>query len=379
MRDVALASGYGSIRRFNATFLKTYGRSADEPAQGVPKDCGFFPTANIDFLLRFRPPFCWTALLEFLAPRAIPGVEIVEGETYRRVFSLHNHRRLDKAAFEKQLRIDSAQHSFPLNRNGSFSSWSGHEVYLISPQTPVRLPLTFAATPGWPAASPPGRSWVPRLLDGFELAIRAILGQQVTVQGATTLAGRLVQAFVALNTKNGSFLTHLFPSPESLARPTCAASDCREHGRAASAASRKRFAMARLFFQVWRMSRISSTASRTARNWRLDGAVRSHARARRTRRLPRSDLGLLRATACAIRGSCWLVPRAGDRGAPMPQCILWQPELPRDRFCRSAAFCRAQLANGSTGVEARLGVAERSFRNCTYPPYRKLNMRMTAQ
>src|ERR1700694_2366075 len=90
MQEVAIASGFGSVRRFNAMFLKTYGRTptqlrkASRPAASVPN-------SEYRFLLRFRPHFCWAALLEFLAPRAIPGIEIVEGQTYRRVFSLQNH------------------------------------------------------------------------------------------------------------------------------------------------------------------------------------------------------------------------------------------------------------------------------------------------
>src|SRR5258708_167859 len=89
MRDVAIASGFGSIRRFNATFLKTYGRTPTQ-LRNASRPAAAGPDSEYRFLLRFRPPFCWAALLEFLAPRAIPGVEIVEGETYRRVFLLEN-------------------------------------------------------------------------------------------------------------------------------------------------------------------------------------------------------------------------------------------------------------------------------------------------
>src|SRR6266849_7381613 len=90
MRDVAIASGFGSVRRFNATFLKTYGRTPTQ-LRKASRPAAAGPDSEYRFLLRFRPPFSWVALLEFLAPRAIPGIEIVEGQAYRRVFSLENH------------------------------------------------------------------------------------------------------------------------------------------------------------------------------------------------------------------------------------------------------------------------------------------------
>src|ERR1700675_1773404 len=80
MRDVAIASGFGSVRRFNAMFLKTYGRTPTQ-LRKASRPAAAGPDSEYRFLLRFRPPFSWVGLLEFLAPRAIPGIEIVEGQT----------------------------------------------------------------------------------------------------------------------------------------------------------------------------------------------------------------------------------------------------------------------------------------------------------
>jgi AraC family transcriptional regulator of adaptative response / DNA-3-methyladenine glycosylase II len=218
MRDVALASGYGSIRRFNATFLKTYKRTPTHLRKASRKTEAL-PDSEYRFLLRFRPPFCWTAMLEFLAPRAIPGVEVVEGGSYRRVFSLNNQVGSIKAS------LDNASESIVLSihypqpqslfliveRARSLFDLAAdpHEIAAHLRRDPM-LARRVAARPG---IRVPG-SW-----DGFELAIRAILGQQVTVQGATTLAGRLVRAFgTPIENSDGSGLTHLFPLPEILAR-----------------------------------------------------------------------------------------------------------------------------------------------------------------
>jgi len=116
MRDVAIASGFGSVRRFNATFLKTYRRTPTQ-LRKVSRPAASAPNSGYRFLLRFRPPFCWVALLEFLAPRAIPGIEIVEGQTYRRVFSLENH------VGSIQARLDDASESIVLSIHYPQPQW----------------------------------------------------------------------------------------------------------------------------------------------------------------------------------------------------------------------------------------------------------------
>jgi AraC family transcriptional regulator of adaptative response / DNA-3-methyladenine glycosylase II len=214
MRDVAIASGFGSIRRFNDTFSKVYGRTPTH-LRRLARRAPARELHEYDFLLRFRPPFSWRGLLEFLAPRATPGVEQVEGSTYRRIVSLHGQTGWLEASLTSERDAVSLRIHFPEAR------W----LFLIVER--VRRMFDLAADPNEIAASlardPLFRSRlkqrpglrVPGCWDGFELAVRAILGQQVSVRGATTLAGRLVQKF-GTRVDATPALTHLFPTPEKM-------------------------------------------------------------------------------------------------------------------------------------------------------------------
>ncbi len=213
MNEVALAAGFGSVRRFNATFQRTYGRTPTR-IRNLARRAPVEEEHEYRFLLRFRPPFDWKGLLEFLAPRAIPGVEVVEPETYRRSFQIDNHEGWLQAALDKDavalrihfpdprslfLIVERARRLFDLTADPA-------EINRHLRRDPILAP-GVAARPGLRV---PG-SW-----DGFELAIRAVLGQQVTVRGASTLAGRLVREFgVFIATNHG--LTHIFPGAAKLA------------------------------------------------------------------------------------------------------------------------------------------------------------------
>jgi AraC family transcriptional regulator of adaptative response / DNA-3-methyladenine glycosylase II len=215
MREIALASGFGSIRRFNDTFSKTYHR-APTYLRHLARRAPAREEHEYEFLLRFRPPFRWDAMLEFLAPRATPGIEIVQGSSYRRIISLHGHTGWLEAALNSTSDAISVRIHFPEAR------W----LFLIIER--VRRMFDLAADPNEiatcfgrdPILAPrvrqrPGLR-VPGCWDGFELAVRAILGQQVSVRGATTLTGRLVRTFgTPVNAALG--LTHLFPTPEKMA------------------------------------------------------------------------------------------------------------------------------------------------------------------
>jgi AraC family transcriptional regulator, regulatory protein of adaptative response / DNA-3-methyladenine glycosylase II len=215
MHQVALASGFGSVRRFNACFQKTYGRA---PTQ-LRKLAGRRSLTTRDeyrFLLRFRPPFCWDALLDFLAPRSTPGVESVENGVYRRTFLLHGEPGWMEVALDSEGAALEVRIHYPQPRwlfliiervRVMFDLGADPEVLIRQFRRDPLLAPGIASRPGLRV---PG-SW-----DGFELAVRAVLGQQVTVRGATTLAGRLVREFgTRLDEAPG--LSHLFPAPETLA------------------------------------------------------------------------------------------------------------------------------------------------------------------
>ena len=215
MSHVALASGFGCVRRFNADVRKTYHRTPTQIRRLMRKKTAL-PENQYLFRLRFRPPYDWDGILAFLASRATPGVEMVQSGAYRRSISLsggHGH-------FEVSL--DEAHHALAVR----VQFGDPRSLFSII----ERIRAMFDLNADWAAIAPslktdavlarqvearPGLR-VPGCWNGFELATRAILGQQITVKGATALAGRLVgtfgQPFAA-----AEGISHLFPSPEILA------------------------------------------------------------------------------------------------------------------------------------------------------------------
>ncbi len=215
MSQIALASGFGCVRRFNAGIRKVYQRTPTQirrlAGQAVPQ-----PENQYFFRLRFRPPYNWDAMLKFLAARATPGVEVVEADTYRRSISLngvHGHFEIsldeENVALAARVQfgnprslffiVERIRSMFDLN-----ADWAAISRGL---RTDPELAKRLAIHPGLR---------VPGCWNGFELAVRAILGQQITVKGATALAGRIVKAFGQPFPEAGN-LTHLFPAPEVLA------------------------------------------------------------------------------------------------------------------------------------------------------------------
>jgi AraC family transcriptional regulator of adaptative response / DNA-3-methyladenine glycosylase II len=218
MQQVALAAGFGSVRHFNATISRTYKRTptrirklAHQSARG--------PDNEYLFRLRFRRPFDWNRMLAFLALRATPGVEVVENRCYRRTISLHGLSGCVEAFLYKDDKDGSAigvRICFPDPRRLWFIVERIRYMFDLNAD-PNEIADRLGADPllAKQVALTPGLR-VPGCWDGFELAVRAILGQQVTVKGASTLAGRLVREFgTAVEPRAG--LTHLFPLPEVVA------------------------------------------------------------------------------------------------------------------------------------------------------------------
>jgi AraC family transcriptional regulator of adaptative response / DNA-3-methyladenine glycosylase II len=215
MSEVALASGFGCVRRFNAAIHKVYRRTPTQ-IRRLSRQTGLPPQNEYFFRLRFRPPYNWDGMLRFLAPRATPGVEVVESASYRRSISLNGSDGWLEVSLDAQndalavrvqfgdpqslfLITERVRAMFDLN-----ADWSAiAEGLAVDPV----LASHMEANPGLR---------VPGCWNGFELAVRAILGQQITVKGATTLAGQLAGAFGRpISASRG--LTRLFPSPEVLA------------------------------------------------------------------------------------------------------------------------------------------------------------------
>ncbi|HEX2604546.1 MAG TPA: AlkA N-terminal domain-containing protein [Oxalicibacterium sp.] len=215
MSDIAYAAGFGSIRRFNALFSSRYGmapttlrRTGEVEVQG--------PDA-ITLRLAYRPPFAWQELLVYLAGRAIPGVETVHGASYARSVQIEHVAGWLSVAhlparhqLELSVSVSLAHKLMPLlaRVRQQFDLDANPEVIAAHLSDDPLLGTQVAATPGLR---------VPGGFDVFELAVRAVLGQQVSVVGATTLSGRLVQVFGTRTPTPFAGVTHHFPTAARLA------------------------------------------------------------------------------------------------------------------------------------------------------------------
>jgi len=215
MSQIALAAGFGCVRRFNAGIRKVYHRTPTQ-IRRLARQTNILPGDQYLFRLHFRPPYHWKGMLAFLAARATPGVEVVEPGSYRRTISLNGRDgyfavSLDAERDALVVRIEFGDpHSlfFIIERiRAMFDLGADWAAIVESLRTDPVLAGQVKAHPG---------IRVPGCWNGFELATRAILGQQITVKGATALAGRIVCSFgKPFSTASG--LTHLFPPPEVLA------------------------------------------------------------------------------------------------------------------------------------------------------------------
>lgn len=217
MAEVALASGFNSVRRFNETFQQLFGR----PPASLRRirERGKCDAGALSVQLSYRPPYDWEAMLSFLAARAIAGVETVRGNVYWRSIALGDASGVLSVALAGKNRVNVTVR-FP--NLAALPTIIGRirRVFDLSadPDTiGAHLALDPALAPL--VAARPGLR-VPGAWDGFELAVRAIFGQQITVPAATRLLGKLVQAHGTLLPEemlgiNG--LTHVFPSPARLA------------------------------------------------------------------------------------------------------------------------------------------------------------------
>ena len=218
MGDIAFAAGFSSIRQFNATMLEVFDTSPtrlrEQAARRAPQPP---PPGIIRLRLPYRPPIDFPRLLGYLAARAVPGAEEVAGNTYRRVLLLPNGPGI--------LAVRSSPSGSYLDcdlelgdlRDVTAAVQRCRRLFDLDAD-PVAIATDLATDPvlGDLARSCPGRR-SPGCVDGDEMAIRAVLGQQVSVAAARKLAGGLVAAYgKPLPAPNGT-LTHCFPDAGTLA------------------------------------------------------------------------------------------------------------------------------------------------------------------
>ena len=319
MAEVALAAGFGSVRRFNETFQQLFGRPAGE----LRRLAGETPaeSTGVTVKLPYRAPYDWDAIVGFLTARAIPGVETVTPRRYARTLNVDGATGAVVVApgggdflvaeirFPKLKALPAViariRRVFDLTADPALI-----EAHLS--RDPALAPLV-AARPGLRA---PG-AW-----DGFEMAVRAILGQQITVTAARGLAAKLVETYGEpiedpFAAKLG--LSRVFPTPDRLMGQDIAALGMpRARGAALEALARTVAADPAIFTP--RADLESAIAALSA----LPGVGEWTAQYIALRELrepdafPHADVGLLRAMA------------APDGGRPTPEALLarsqgWRP------------------------------------------------------
>lgn len=211
LTEIAFASGFGSLRRFNALFKSRYGLSP-RALRGHPG-----AATGLCCQLEFRPPLAWDSLLSYLRLRAIPGVEYVDGTHYRRTVAIgdkHGWIAVTRAKSGVALEVEMSQSLAPVI--GAVIVRVKHLFDLGAAPDSVTELLSQDPTLAGVVRRLPGLR-VPGAFDGFELAVRAVLGQQVSVRAATTLAGRWAHSFGAPLATPFPELNRLTPDAERMA------------------------------------------------------------------------------------------------------------------------------------------------------------------
>ena len=223
MTQVAMAAGYGSVRRFNDQFSKTYQRPPRELRKhnrAASKQSDNGNRSGLTLRLAYQKPFDWNAMLRFLAGRATPGIEEVAGDRYARTVTVGGQPGILEVRPAKQtgflmltVHAVSTEHLFEIMQATRMALDLDAPVREIAKalRSDKRLAISIRQHPGLR---------VPGAWNGFELTVRAILGQQISVKAATTLAGRLAHRYgepLVIRPTVGK-LSHVFPAAARLAK-----------------------------------------------------------------------------------------------------------------------------------------------------------------
>ena len=210
--EVALASGFNSLRRFNALFKERYRLNPKQLRRVAPRPAA---ADALRFELSYRPPYDWTGLIAFLGARAVEGVEAADAKSYRRTVRVALEKREHRGWIEVA----------PSTRKPALTVTLAASLAKVAPLVLGRVkalmdlschPAEVSHALGKLAEKHPGVR-VPGAFDGFEVAVRAILGQQVSVAAARTLAGRFAAAFGEPIETPFPTLIGTFPAPERVA------------------------------------------------------------------------------------------------------------------------------------------------------------------
>jgi AraC family transcriptional regulator of adaptative response / DNA-3-methyladenine glycosylase II len=214
--DIAFASGFGSLRRFNDAFLKRY-RLSPSQFRRHGAATALAPAKDASTLrLSYRAPYDWDGILAFLSARLLQGAEWVDGGSYFRTVCISGHTgwiRVSHAPQESCLTLTFSHSLLPAlpavvaRLRNLFDLDARPDLIAEALAKDKLLRAAVRKNPGLR---------VPGAFDPFELSLRAILGQQVTVKAATTLSCRFIAAFGDRIATPFPALTHLAPTPQRL-------------------------------------------------------------------------------------------------------------------------------------------------------------------
>jgi AraC family transcriptional regulator of adaptative response / DNA-3-methyladenine glycosylase II len=215
--DIAFAAGFNSVRQFNRTMLEIFRYPPSGLRERRRRHDQLTTDGALSVRLAYRPPLDWAGMIGYLAARATPGVESVDEQSYRRTI------KWDGSTGVLELRPDPGDSHLVLTVHLPQLGGLIHVVEQArrifdlgaDPATieralahDLRLRPLLRAHPGLR---------VPGAWDPYEVGVRAVLGQQIAVAGATTLAGKLAASFGARVETGEQELTHLFPTPATMA------------------------------------------------------------------------------------------------------------------------------------------------------------------
>lgn len=209
--EIAHAAGFASVRRFNALFKERY-RMAPQLLRKSRSDDAL--PASLAFELSFRPPYDWDSMLDFLRARAVDGVEQVSADAYARTLAV-DHRG---ARHRGRIEVRRAPRKSALRISVTPSLARAVPAVLSRVKHAFDLacdPNEVAAALGPLAESHPGLR-VPGAVDGFEIAMRAVVGQQISVRAARTILGRFARAY-GEPLEGGDGAQRLFPEAATIA------------------------------------------------------------------------------------------------------------------------------------------------------------------
>lgn len=216
--EVAMAAGFGSLRRFNDLFKKQYKLAPTALRKQIKNKR--IQDNNVTVTLGYRPPYQWRQILDFLAVRAIPGIEKIKDDEYLRtvhfVTGEHKHiygwvkigNRPEKNVLT--VTVDSAL--LPVLSRVLNHIRNLFDLYCDPDAVFETLSSMDKIRPGLCVLG----IRLPGCFDTFEMSVRAVLGQQITVRAASTLAARLVKTYGIPIQTGIEGLTHAFPSPEDI-------------------------------------------------------------------------------------------------------------------------------------------------------------------